>query len=122
MPKLILVVEDEDGIREVMATLLVAEGYAVAVARHGIEAMEKVQALKPQLMILDMFMPVMDGRSVIEVLQGQSQWSEMGLLVMTASPLAYRDAVERLGAAHCLAKPFDMDDLLARVYRLIGIP
>ncbi|MBA3534594.1 MAG: response regulator [Ardenticatenales bacterium] len=122
MPKLILVVDDEDGIREVMATLLLAEGYAVATARHGVEALEKAQILSPQLMILDMTLPLMDGHAVLEVIQDQPQWTDMGLLIMTASPVAYQKVVARLGIAHCLAKPFDLDDLLTRIYRLIGLP
>ncbi len=111
----ILVVEDDDVILQTLEFVLVEEGYTVAVAANGKEALERVEEQPPRLILLDMKMPVMDGWAfamAYRALPGP----HAPLIVMTAA----RDTRSRaadIGADAYIAKPFDLDTLLDLVHR-----
>lgn len=111
----VLVVDDDPGIRALIAEGLEPEGYEVETASNGAEALEAIKRHRPATMLLDMRMPVVDGRGVASALK------ELGLkvptLVMTDAENAGQWAQE-IAAEGYLAKPFDLDDLLTAVERL----
>jgi two-component system, chemotaxis family, chemotaxis protein CheY len=112
----VLVVEDDDEIRDFVALLLEGEGYAVRTARNGAEALDVVRDNAPRLILLDMRMPVMDGWGFARAYRTQPG-PHAPILVMTAA----RDAAQRaheIQADAYLAKPFDLDDLMSLVDRL----
>jgi two-component system, OmpR family, KDP operon response regulator KdpE len=113
----ILVVDDEPQIRRVMRTTLTAEGYAVIGARDGAEALEKLRSERPDLVLLDMNMPVLDGlQACREIRSG----SEVPIIMLTVRS-AEKDKVRALdaGADDYVVKPFSIQELLARVRALL---
>jgi DNA-binding response OmpR family regulator len=111
----VLVVDDDPGIREIVALVLDGEGYAVLTADNGAEALRVVAQRQPGCLLLDMRMPVLDGWGVARELKARG--SAVPIVVMTAATDARAWAAE-IGAAAYLAKPFDLDRLLATVDRV----
>jgi CheY-like chemotaxis protein len=118
MPQ-ILVVEDDDAIRGLVSDVLRDDGYQVQEAANGLEALEVLRTQRPDLIVLDLMMPVMDGWAFVEECRSSSACENVPIVVTSASHDLPRTA-ERLrsfGVRTCLAKPFDVDGLLALVER-----
>lgn len=116
----ILVVEDEEGISRVVADLLSDEGYAVRTAANGTEALALLRAWRPDAIVLDMMMPVMDGwafRAAQRALP--NGLAAIPIVVLSAARDAAAHAAA-LGAAAAIPKPFDLDDVLTAVARALG--
>ncbi len=111
----VLVVDDDPGILGVVAEALDLEGYAVRTAKNGAEALAIVAQTRPSLVLLDMRLPVLDGWGFARALTEQG--ITLPILVMTAAQDASGWAAE-IGAQGCLAKPFELDDLLDAVERV----
>jgi two-component system, OmpR family, KDP operon response regulator KdpE len=109
----ILVVDDEPQIRRVLRTTLTAQGYAIVEARDGQEALEKLRSERPDLVLLDVNMPVMDG---LETCREMRRGSDVGIIMLTVRS-AEQDKVRALdaGADDYVVKPFGIQELLARV-------
>lgn len=114
MTTIILVVDDEDPIRELVTGLLEDEGYRVVGARHGAHALELALAEPPALVLTDLMMPIMDGATLCRRLKDYPQTQTVAVVVMTASG---RAAAEASGAAAYITKPLDLDALLELVAR-----
>ena len=118
MPQ-ILVVEDDDAIRELVSDVLRDDGYDVREATNGAEALKQVCNERPDLIVLDLMMPVMDGWAFVEECRVKAFCEDVPIVVTSASHDLPTTA-ERLrsfGVRTCLAKPFDVDGLLALVER-----
>jgi CheY-like chemotaxis protein len=118
MPE-VLVVEDDDAIRSLVAEVLQDDGYAVREATNGAEALEVLREARPDLIVLDLMMPVMDGWTFVSECQRMDWCGEVPILVTSASHDLPRTAeqLREMGVRTCLAKPFDVDGLLALVQR-----
>ena len=114
----VLVIDDDAAIRDIVATLLTEEGYAVITAGSGEEALSHLEVVIPSLIITDMRMPVMDGWQFAAELHRRRD-GEIPLLVMTAAVDAQQRAAE-VDADDTISKPFDLDEFVASVKRLIG--
>jgi two-component system, chemotaxis family, chemotaxis protein CheY len=108
----VLVVDDDRAIVSTVQAVLVDEGYDVATAADGREALVELQRELPSLVLLDMRMPVMDGWHFAE--EVKQQGLSVPIVVMTAAQDARRWADE-IGANGYVSKPFDIDDLLEAV-------
>lgn len=117
---LVLVVDDDPDILEAICEILAMEGYRVAQARHGAEALARVAAERPDLILLDLMMPVMDGAAFAEALRARHPGAGIPVLVISAD--ASPDRAEGLEATAFLAKPFDLETLLAQVAAATGGP
>ena len=117
-PTRILVVDDDPKIRTVVRRGLAYEGYRVVEAGSGEEGLEKAREHLPDLIILDVMMPGMDGLEVTRRLR--SSGDEIAILMLTARD-EVKDRVEGLetGADDYLVKPFSFEELLARVHALL---
>ena len=118
MPR-VLVVDDDPTILSTVSELLEDEGYEVARARHGAEALEVAALAAPNAIILDLMMPVLDGWGFVERYRRQPGAEEVPIVVMSAAHRLHETA-ERLrakGVRAVLAKPFDMDALVAIIQR-----
>lgn len=113
----ILVVDDDVAILETVIGLLELEGYPVAAAANGAEALRAVERERPALVILDMRMPVLDGWGFARAMRERGL--VIPILVMTAAQDARQWAGE-VGAAACIPKPFDIDDLLGAIAALLA--
>ena len=115
---LVLVVEDEPELREVVSWLLRDEGFAVETASDGRQALERVAAQRPALVVLDMGLPILNGEQVAAGLREQYA-DPPPIILMTAAGTAAERA-RRIGAAAYVGKPFDLDDLVRAVHRALG--
>lgn len=111
--KRILVVDDEPQLLRAMQINLRAEGYAVTVASNGTEALHQAASNPPDVIVLDLGLPDIDGADVIRGIRG---WSELPIVVLSARQ-GSTDKVEALdaGADDYVTKPFGLDELLARL-------
>ncbi len=109
----ILVVDDDRRIGNLLRRALTAEGYAVEVVANGVDGIRSVQERPPDLVILDVMMPGLDG---VEVCRRVRAISSLPILMLTAKD-EVRDRIVGLdaGADDYVVKPFDLDELLARV-------
>jgi two-component system, chemotaxis family, chemotaxis protein CheY len=114
--RLALVVEDDAVIREMVAELLADEGYRVLTAAHGAAALDILRRDKPDVILLDMRMPVMDGWTFAKEYR-KAMAPRVPIVVMTAALDALCWAQE-IGADGVLPKPFAIEDLLAVVQRV----
>ena len=115
----VLVVDDDPEIRAVVADVLTMEECRVETARDGAEALARIEAARPCVVLLDMRMPVMDGWQVAAQLRERGL--ELPIVVMTAAHDA-RAWAEEIGADAVLAKPFELDELVATVTRFAPCP
>jgi CheY-like chemotaxis protein len=110
---LVLVVDDDPDILEAICDILEAEGYRVARARHGEEALARVDEQRPDVILLDLMMPVMDGVAFAQALRLRPAFRDVPIVVISADGNPQRAAA--VGASGYLAKPFDIEALLAQV-------
>lgn len=114
----ILVAEDDRAVRDALVRALVLEGYAVDAASNGAEALDRVAECEPDILLLDVSMPMVDGLTVARVLR--SEQSRLPILMLTArTETSDRVAGLDAGADDYLPKPYDLDELLARVRALL---
>jgi len=109
----ILVVDDEERILNFLSTKLKASGYEVLTAPNGVVGLEQVQAQEPDLVVLDLLMPKMDGLDMLKQLR---TFSPVPVIILTAKG-ADTDRIKglQLGADDYLPKPFNPDELVARI-------
>ena len=109
----VLVVEDDKNIAELLQMYLEKEGYAVTVAHDGGAGLSKFRAIQPDLVLLDVMMPVMDGWSVCKAIRTESQKP----IIMLTAKGETDDKVAGLktGADDYITKPFEMKEVLARI-------
>jgi len=110
---LVLVVDDDPDILEAICDVLEVEGYRVARARNGREALDRVKEEHPGAILLDLMMPVMDGIAFAGALRTRTGGDRIPIVVISAEGNPQR--AEAVGACGYLAKPFDVDALLAQV-------
>ena len=109
----VLIVEDDKNIQSLLQMYLEKEGYAVTVANDGGEGMIKFRAIKPDLVLLDVMMPVMDGWTVCKMIRAEDQTP----IIMLTAKSETDDKVTglRCGADDYITKPFEMKEVLARI-------
>jgi DNA-binding response OmpR family regulator len=116
----ILVVDDNDDVRQLIRTVLIQEGHQVHIAANGETAMEVIRAESPDVLILDIMMPEVDGYTVLKRMTAEGMKKNVKVLVLTAKT-AEADWIRgyRLGADHYLTKPFTMDELLVQLNEIL---
>lgn len=114
----VLVAEDDRAVREALVRALQLEGYTVVAANNGAEALDAVRQVEPDVLLLDVSMPLVDGLTVCRVLRSED--NRLPVLMLTArTETSDRVAGLDAGADDYLPKPFDLDELLARVRALL---
>jgi CheY-like chemotaxis protein len=112
MSGMVLVVDDDEGVRAVMATALEDEGWVVATAPNGRSALQLLNAAKPDAIILDLRMPVMDG---LTFAQRYRDFPEPRAPLILISATVTQAAIQQTGAVTGLRKPIDLTELLDTV-------
>jgi len=119
-PAKILIADDEPHIRRILQFLLDQAGYRVVTASHGREALEVLARERPDLVLLDVMMPHLDGFAVLERLRQDRETQRLPVIMLTARHESNaRVKGLRGGANDYVAKPFDHDELLARIANML---
>lgn len=121
--KLILVIEDDEDAQEMYGRLLWYNNYEVAFASTGAEGIRLASDAAPDLVLLDLRLPDLDGTAVYDRLRAREETARIPVLVLTALPrVDYAEWAERAGCAALLQKPLDPVDVLMAVESVIGPP
>jgi DNA-binding response OmpR family regulator len=118
--KRILLADDEEDIKTVVTMFLQSEGFEVVTAFDGLDALEKAQSEKPDLILLDLMMPVLDGYEVCKRLRANEQTANIPVLILTAATQKEsRARAFRVGAKDYLVKPFEPERLLEKIQKIL---
>jgi DNA-binding response OmpR family regulator len=120
MPKKILVVEDDLDMVELLRFNLKTEGYALGTAADGIEALKKVRSIRPDLILLDLMLPELDGFAVCDILRRDPKTASIPIIILTAlsSQFSRLNGLDA-GANLYLTKPFSPKYLLQCIQELL---
>ncbi len=120
MPTRILVVEDDPDIADLVARYLDKAGYATDIVSSGRDALAAVRVHPPDLLVLDLMLPQMDGLEICRAVRGHEQTAGVPIIILTAKgEESDRIVGLEIGADDYLAKPFSPDELVARVRALL---
>jgi len=118
--KKILLTDDEPNILRVVTARLVSQGYQVMTAADGEEALAKARSEKPDLMLLDVLLPHIDGYKVCETIKGDSDLGHIPVILFSAKTQTIdRQRGKEAGADAYIAKPFQPDQLLETIKNLL---
>jgi CheY-like chemotaxis protein len=110
-PKKILVVEDHDGLRQMLVRFIQFSGYEALAAATGLAALETISATHPDLILMDLGLPGMDGENVTEIIKGDPTTRHIPIVVHTAFGGDRTDRALKAGAAEILHKPVSLKTL-----------
>jgi chemosensory pili system protein ChpA (sensor histidine kinase/response regulator) len=112
----ILIVDDSISVRKVLSNFVASHGWLATVAVDGVDAMEQIRVNKPDLVLLDIEMPRMNGFEVLQAMQSQAAYQNIPVLMLTSrSAVKYREKASELGASGFVTKPFKDDELLSLI-------
>lgn len=118
--KKILIIEDDQSIRELLVELLEVEGYEVDCAVHGLEGINKLKnSSLPNLILIDLMMPVMDGYTFRAEQLKNPLWSDIPTVVMSAESTA-KEKMKSYNITAFLSKPVELDTILKTVAKFIS--
>jgi CheY-like chemotaxis protein len=115
--KTVLIVDDEFGITDALREILSDEGFHVLVARNGKDGLKRIEERRPDLIVLDYMMPVMDGRETLLALQANPATASIPVILISAMPEA-SIPTDCMGATF-LRKPFRVNRLLSEIRQLL---
>ncbi len=118
--KRILVVEDHSSVRTLFRVVLEEEGYRVAEAEDGDAALQAAESLLPDLILLDLMMPRLDGERVLGQMHDNSNLRSTPVIVISAKEEAMDRVTELVGHENVFSKPFDQQQVVDRIKELIG--
>lgn len=121
-PRTVLLLEDNDSVRELLKVLLETEGYSIIEASDGQDGLTKAQELEPDLMILDLMMPGLDGENVLRTMKRHSKLSKVPVLVVSGKYESLDLLRNQIGDENIFPKPFEPSRMLDRIGELIGHP
>jgi CheY-like chemotaxis protein len=110
----VLVVEDEASIRDVITDILDERGFRVMPAANGAEALRMIEMVRPDVVVLDLLMPVMHGWAFMEGYCDKTDGQQIPIVVVSVNPALPRSFF-RFGVRQVVSKPFDVDQLLQAV-------
>lgn len=122
MTKTIMIVDDEPDMVELIKIVLETEGYKTSTANSGSEALEKIKAKKPDMVLLDINMPGMDSWAVRKKLLEEKETKDIPVVILTAraQPIDKMFGLHVMGVADYIAKPFGRKELVDRVRAVLG--
>ena len=120
-PLKILVVDDSVSIRQVVSRLMESQGWKTQTAKDGIEALERVSEIVPDVIVLDLEMPRMNGYEFMNALRSQPRYQEIPVVILTSRTAEkHRQKAKSLGAKGFIVKPYDDDEFINLVQSLTG--
>jgi two-component system, chemotaxis family, chemotaxis protein CheY len=113
-PRAVLVVEDDESIRNVITDVLEERGFRVVAVANGAEALDQLDTHRPDVMVLDLLMPVMHGWEFMESYADKTGGESIPIVVVSVNPVLPR-SFSRFGVHTVVGKPFDVDELVQSV-------
>ena len=111
-----MVVDDSLTVRKVTGRLLERQGYIVVTARDGVEAMEKLVELVPDVMLVDIEMPRMDGFDLTRNVRADKRLARVPIIMITSRTAdKHQNYAKEIGVSHFLGKPYQEDDLIEKI-------
>jgi DNA-binding response OmpR family regulator len=120
MPKKILIVDDELDLLALVSIRLRTSGYEVLLASDGVKAIELLSEYTPDLILLDLLMPNMDGNECCKKIKASSKFKHIPVVLFTAVTNCIDDKAKAAGADDYILKPFEPSELLHKIKRFIG--
>jgi chemosensory pili system protein ChpA (sensor histidine kinase/response regulator) len=118
---IVMVVDDSLTVRRVTQRLLAREGFQVVLAKDGVDALQQLQAITPDVMLVDIEMPRMDGFDLTRNVRGDERTRQMPIIMITSRTAAkHRNYAFELGVNEYLGKPYQEQDLLAAISRFVS--
>ena len=116
-----MIVDDEQDVIESIKILLAGEGYEVIGAESGDECLKKLEKEPVDLILMDFFMPKMDGRMVIEKIRENPRLKDTKIAFLTSATFRKKgmETVEELNVLDCITKPIDIDDFTSRIKKIL---
>jgi chemosensory pili system protein ChpA (sensor histidine kinase/response regulator) len=112
----VMVVDDSLTVRKISGRLLARHGYHVLTAKDGVDALEQLVDVMPDVMLLDIEMPRMDGFELARNIRGDKRLRHIPIIMITSRTAdKHRLHAQEIGVNHYMGKPYDEDDLLARI-------
>lgn len=122
MKQTVLVIDDDTNVARYITFMLAKKGYDVTHIDNGIDGLEEIRNAEPDLVILDMMMPGMDGREVAEKIREEELIDPKRIIVLSGKEEADEiDALFKIGIHDYLQKPFNIDNLLLRIDRALSV-
>lgn len=119
MSKLVLLVEDEPNIVEAISFLLERDGWTVRIHQQGIDAVEAIARVRPDVLVLDVMLPGRSGFDILRELRSDPDFIDLPILMLTArGQTKDRELAEGYGVSHYMTKPFSNEEMLATVRNL----
>ncbi|MBW7673945.1 response regulator [Chryseobacterium chendengshani] len=117
----IMVCDDDQGILDVLQMLLESEGYDVYTEINSTNLIKEIKTQLPDLLLLDLWMPVLSGDQVLKAIRATQEFKTLPVIVLSAS-VDGSSIASNAGATDFVPKPFDMDDLIAKIKELLRRP
>jgi DNA-binding response OmpR family regulator len=116
----ILVIEDDSSVRTLLEKSLTSKGYSVRVCEDGLQGLSMLEELSPDLIIVDIMMPRLDGMTFVKAIKGHTRTKPIPVIFLTAKndPKTMIAGIN-LGARFYVTKPFQIDELLAKVKKAL---
>lgn len=117
----VLVVDDEFEIRQLLSTMLTMMGYQSFMAQDGLDALEKISQYQPDILILDVMMPRMDGLTLCRQLRDAAETAALPIIMLSGK--AHQEAIQeglKAGANRYLVKPTGLDELTRNINEVLG--
>ena len=119
--KKIMVVDDEESLRELIRAIFENEGFEVIDSSSGQECLEKLEKVKPDVILMDMMMPGMSGRETTEKIRDNSKTKNLKVIFLTVARFSEtgKETLDKLNVSDYVTKPFDNEDLIKKVKKVI---
>jgi len=119
----IMVVDDDTMAAQAIIDVLESKGYKGILAINGGEALEKLKEIKPDLILLDFFLPDISGRGVCEKIRAIDELKDIKIIFLTGSTFTEsgKEELKKLGVVDFIAKPFEIKYLIGKIEKTIGI-
>lgn len=117
--KKILICDDDEGILDMLELILEDTGYITIPERNSLNIHGIIEKQNPDLLLLDLWMPVLSGDQVLKTLRSNSATRDLPVIIISASREGQRIAAEA-GATEFIAKPFNFDELIEKIQKSIG--
>jgi DNA-binding response OmpR family regulator len=117
----ILIIEDDASVRTLLEKSLSARGFGVSIAKDGLEGLTRLDSERPDLIIVDIMMPRLDGMTFVKAIKGHEKTKPIPVIFLTAKSDA-KTMIEgiNVGARFYITKPFQLDELISKVEKALG--